>query len=184
MLKLKFEYFCHLIWRSHSLEKILMLGKIEGRRNKGMTEDEMAGWHHQLNGHEFEHESIFYLSFIIDHHPCKESTWCIYLSIYHLSIERAWGRENKDPNWGGERSWSCDRTLSWLLVLAVSIISNSQLHKPVGPIPFPFCEISRQILWHGMYQRSWSTDMLDFFSSLTHFSYFSSPLSLLIQILN
>ena len=51
-----------------------MLGKIEGRRNKGMTEDEMAGWHHQLNGHEFEHESIFYLSFIIDHHPCKEST--------------------------------------------------------------------------------------------------------------
>ena len=30
-----------------------MLGKIEGRR-KGMTEDEMVGWHHQLNGHEFE----------------------------------------------------------------------------------------------------------------------------------
>ena len=31
-----------------------MLGKIEGRRKKGMTEDEMAGWHHQLTGHEFE----------------------------------------------------------------------------------------------------------------------------------
>ena len=31
-----------------------MLGKIEGRRRKGMTEDEMVGWHHQLNGHEFE----------------------------------------------------------------------------------------------------------------------------------
>ena len=30
-----------------------MMGKIEGRR-KGTTEDEMAGWHHQLNGHEFE----------------------------------------------------------------------------------------------------------------------------------
>ena len=32
-----------------------MLGKIEGRRRrKGATEDEMAGWHHRLNGHEFE----------------------------------------------------------------------------------------------------------------------------------
>ena len=31
-----------------------MLGKIEGRREKGMTEDEMVGWRHQLDGHEFE----------------------------------------------------------------------------------------------------------------------------------
>ena len=31
-----------------------MLGKIEGRRRKGTIEDEMVGWHHQLNGHEFE----------------------------------------------------------------------------------------------------------------------------------
>ena len=38
--------------RADSLEKTLMLGKIEGRRRK--TEDEMVGWHHQLNGHEFE----------------------------------------------------------------------------------------------------------------------------------
>ena len=31
-----------------------MLEKIEGRRRRGMTEDEMAGWHHRLNGYEFE----------------------------------------------------------------------------------------------------------------------------------
>ena len=31
-----------------------MLGKIEGRRRMGMTEDEVVGWHHQLYGHEFE----------------------------------------------------------------------------------------------------------------------------------
>jgi len=31
-----------------------MLGKIEGRREKGTIEDEMVGWHHQLNGREFE----------------------------------------------------------------------------------------------------------------------------------
>ena len=31
-----------------------MLGKIEGKEEKGTTEDETVGWHHQLNGHEFE----------------------------------------------------------------------------------------------------------------------------------
>ena len=51
MLKLKLQYF-GLMRRPDSLEKTLMLGGIEGRR-KGTTEDEMAGWHHQLNGHEF-----------------------------------------------------------------------------------------------------------------------------------
>ena len=53
MLKLKLQYSVHLIWRTDSLEKTLMLGKIEGRRRRGMTEDEMVGWHHRLNGHEF-----------------------------------------------------------------------------------------------------------------------------------
>ena len=55
MLKLKLQYFDHMMWRTESLEKTLMLGKIEGRwRRKGTTEDEMVGWHYQLNGHEFE----------------------------------------------------------------------------------------------------------------------------------
>ena len=39
--------------RTDSFEKTLMLGKIEGRR-RDETEDEMAGWHHRLNGHESE----------------------------------------------------------------------------------------------------------------------------------
>ena len=55
MLKLKLQNFRHLIQRTDSLEKTMMLGKIEdGEGEKGMTEDEMVGWHHQLNGHEFE----------------------------------------------------------------------------------------------------------------------------------
>ena len=54
MLKLKLQYFGHLMRRIDSLEKTLMLGKIEGGRRMGTTEDEMAGWHHRLNGHEFE----------------------------------------------------------------------------------------------------------------------------------
>ena len=51
MLKLKLQYFGHL-QITDSLEKILMLGKIKGRR--GTTEDEMVGWHYRLDGHKFE----------------------------------------------------------------------------------------------------------------------------------
>ena len=53
MLNLKLQYFGHLMQRANSLEKTLMLGKIEGRRRRG-RQDEMVGWHHQLDGHEFE----------------------------------------------------------------------------------------------------------------------------------
>ena len=53
MLKLKLQYFGHLMRRTDSLEKTLMLGKIEGRRRKGTTEDEMVRWFHRLDGHEF-----------------------------------------------------------------------------------------------------------------------------------
>ena len=53
MLKLKLQYFGNLMWRADSFEKTLMLGKIEGKEEKGTTEDQMVGWHHRLNGHEF-----------------------------------------------------------------------------------------------------------------------------------
>ena len=46
MLKLKLQYFSHLMRRVDSLEKTLMLGEIWGQEEKGMAEDEMAGWHH------------------------------------------------------------------------------------------------------------------------------------------
>ena len=54
MLKLKLQYFGHLMRRVNSSKKTLMLGKIEGGRKRGATEDEMVGWNHRLNGHEFE----------------------------------------------------------------------------------------------------------------------------------
>ena len=53
MLKLKLQYFGHLIQRVDSLEKT-DAGRDWGQEAKGMTEDEMAGWHHRLDGHEFE----------------------------------------------------------------------------------------------------------------------------------
>ena len=54
MLTLKLQYFGRLMRRVDSLEKTLRLGGIGDRMEKGTTEDEMAGWHHRLDGHEFE----------------------------------------------------------------------------------------------------------------------------------
>ena len=53
MLKVKLQYFRYLIRRTDSLEKTVMLGKIEGRK-RGTTEDKMVEWYHRFNGHEFE----------------------------------------------------------------------------------------------------------------------------------
>ena len=52
MLKLKLQYFGHLMRKTDSLEKILMLGKIEGRKRG--RQNEMVGWCHRLNGLEFD----------------------------------------------------------------------------------------------------------------------------------
>ena len=51
-LMLKLQYFGHLMQGTDSLEKILMLDVRQ--EEKGVTEDKMVGWHHHLNGHEFE----------------------------------------------------------------------------------------------------------------------------------
>ena len=53
MLKLKLQYFGHLMQRVDPLEKT-DAGRDWGQEEKGTTEDEMAGWHHRLNGREFE----------------------------------------------------------------------------------------------------------------------------------
>ena len=54
MFKLKLQYFGHLMRRVDSLEKTLIAGKDWGQEETGTTEDEMAGWHHRLDGRESE----------------------------------------------------------------------------------------------------------------------------------
>ena len=49
MLKLKLQYFGHLMWRTDSFEKTRMAGNDWRQEKKGMTEDKMVGWHHRLN---------------------------------------------------------------------------------------------------------------------------------------
>ena len=53
MLKLKLQYFSHLMRRADSFEKTLMLGKIEGRRRRGRQRMKWLDGHHRLNGPEF-----------------------------------------------------------------------------------------------------------------------------------
>ena len=53
MLKLKLQYFVHLMQRVDSLEKT-DAGRDWGQEEKGTTEDEMAGWQHRLDGRESE----------------------------------------------------------------------------------------------------------------------------------
>ena len=55
MLKLKLQYFGHLMWRAYSLEKDANAGKDWEQEEKGTTEDEMIGWYHWFNRHGFEH---------------------------------------------------------------------------------------------------------------------------------
>ena len=52
MLKLNLQYFGHLMQRADSLGKILMLGKIQGKRRRGRQRMRDVGWHHRFNGHE------------------------------------------------------------------------------------------------------------------------------------
>ena len=52
MLKMKLQYFGHLVQRV--IGKDPDVGRHWGQEEKGTTEDELAGWHHRLDGHEFE----------------------------------------------------------------------------------------------------------------------------------
>ena len=54
--KVKLQYFGHLMQRIDPSEKT-DAGKDWGKEEKGTTEDEMVGWHHQIDGHEFQQAS-------------------------------------------------------------------------------------------------------------------------------
>ena len=93
ILTLKLQYFGHLMWRVDWLEKTLMLGGTGGRRRRG-RQDEMAGWHHWLDG--------------------RESEWTPGVGDGQggLACCDSWGRKESDTterlNWT-ELNWPCIR---------------------------------------------------------------------------
>ena len=77
ILKLKLQYFGHLMPRVDSLEKTLMLGGIGGRRRRGW-QDEMAGWHHWLMDimtHDIMDVSLSELRKLVMDREAKSQTW-------------------------------------------------------------------------------------------------------------
>ena len=88
MLKLKLQYFGHLMPRVDSLEKTLMLGGIGGGEEKGTTEDEMAGWHHWLNGCESEWTRVLVMDRV---------TW--RAAIHGVAKSRTRLSDGSDLNW-------------------------------------------------------------------------------------
>ena len=87
MLKLKLQYFGHLMWRVDSLEKT-DAGRDWGQEEKGTTEDEMAGWHHQLYRHEFE-----WTPEVGD----GQEAW--RAAIHGVAKSRTWLSDWIDPKW-------------------------------------------------------------------------------------
>ena len=53
-MKLTLQYFGYLMQRADSFEKTLMLGKIEGKKRRGLQKITWFGWYHKLDGYEFE----------------------------------------------------------------------------------------------------------------------------------
>ena len=90
MLKLKLQYFGHLMWRVDSLEKNSDAGRDWGQEEKGTTEDEMAGWHHWLDG--------------------RESEWTPGVGDGRggLACSDSWGRKESDFDWATELNWMDD----------------------------------------------------------------------------
>ena len=112
MLKLKLQYFGHLMWRVVSLEKT-HAGRDWGQEEKGTTEDEMAGWHHWLDGREFE-----WAPGVGDGQgglACWDSWGCKELDTterlnWHIKGEEPLGWQSKavGSNLSSASNWFCD----------------------------------------------------------------------------
>ena len=168
MLTLKLQYFGHPMQRTDSLQKTLMLGKIEGRRRRG-REDEMVGWHHWLNGHEFEQtpEDSEGEGSLVHFSPsgCKELdtaellnwTECSFSSI-KLTSNRMTGVSIRKENWGHMDTHSgrqCEDR-QWLEWRAHMPRKNHVLWKPKKLEETG--KGSSLVLWKG----AWSCLYLDF----------------------
>ena len=118
MLKMKLQYFGHLMWKADSLEKTL--GKIEGGRGRGW---QMVWWYHQLNGHEFEQGPGIGdgQGSLVCYSPwgCKESDMAKRLNWTELTKETQrieWLAQDLNISWVQNPSLTINQSFSWYLL--------------------------------------------------------------------
>ena len=115
MLKLKLQYFGHLMGRANSLEKTLMLGKDWRQKEKGMTE-KMVGWHHQLNGHEFEQAL-----------GVDKGQGSLCAAVHEITKRHDWVTEQQQPK--SQASWWVVVLVQWMVAATDSVESSSEQRK-------------------------------------------------------
>ena len=112
LLKLKLQYFGHLMWRADSLEKDPDAGKDWEQEEKGMTVTEMIGWYHWFNGHEFEQA-------LGDSE--RQGSWCA--AVHGVTKSRTRRRDWTDAvftivfTWVGKLSFLSLQFYFWLYVV-------------------------------------------------------------------
>ena len=112
ILKLKLRYFGHLMWRVDSLEKHSNAGRDWGQEEKGTTEDEMAGWHHRLDG--------------------RESEWTLGVGDGQggLACCDSWGRKGSDTT--EQLNWT--EALNSVKSFAINIFLTNKLQIAIPPM--------------------------------------------------
>ena len=122
MLKLKLQYFGHLMRRSDSLEKTLMLGKIEGRRGRGTAEEQTVRWHHWLDGNEFEQAPELVM---------HREAW----PAITRGVAKSWTELSNWTDWARRRTRSCWFGAGMPLMLLVGCSAPSSVSALCLPPP-------------------------------------------------
>jgi len=139
MLKLKFQYFGHLMWRVDSLEKT-GAGRDWGQEEKGTTEDEMAGWHHWLDGREFG------------------STPGVGDGLGGLACCDSWGRKESDMteqlNWTDHHTYQIPLLTCYALIFFSHLTFLWRIHSRAKHMAYLLCKFAPKWLTLGAGQNS------------------------------